>query len=346
MIDLIVQAFRSEQIKTSTHLVVMLAIARRCGDEGGVCFAKQATLAKDTRLHEKSVARTLAELEKADPPLIKRVKHPQQDDGRRLPDHIQICLKAVMLPEIGAAEEGNGKRKRGNAGLPATPHTTPQPPLTGLHKKKPPEETIEERNARETRERSDMKDQGLDLDMAVEMIWRAVGEMGRKRSTKPKVTKALAAALKRRPKGQDLEDRLKMILFGIRGYLASRDATKDNGSFEHGAHRTIEGDLWESYVDDGRATAATIVPALEGAAEGPSEEVQRYWMENDRQGLPWHSDRGPRPGMPGCRVSAAIQNEFGYMPHVEGADLERREKLEAERLAFIAGDDDDAAAFA
>lgn len=344
MIDLIVQAFRSEQIKTSTHLVVMLAIARRCGEETGVCFAKQSTLAKDTRLHEKSVARTLAELEKADPPLIKRVKHPQQEDGRRLPDHIQICLKAVMLPEIGGATEGNGKRKPGNAGLPATPHRTPQPPLTGLHKKKPSEETIEERNARETRERSEMKDQGLDLDMAVEMIWRAVGDMGRKRSTKPKVTRALAAALKRRPKDQDLEERLKMILFGIRGYLASKDATKDHGAFEHGAHRTIEGDLWESYVDDGRATAATIVPAIEGVSEGPSEEVQRYWMENDRQGLPWHSDRGPRPGMPGCRVSAALQAQFGYLPHEKGDDVTMRQMIPADPATVAA--EDDAAAFA
>ncbi|MEG1028579.1 MAG: helix-turn-helix domain-containing protein [Brevundimonas sp.] len=335
MIDLIVQAFRSEQIKTSTHLVVMLAIARRCGDENGVCFAKQATLAKDTRLHEKSVARTLAELEGASPPLIKRVKQPVQTDGRRIPDHIQICLKSVMLPEIGAAETGNAARKPGNAGLPTTPHTTPHPPRTGLHKKKPSEETLEEREARETRELSQMKEQGVDVNMAVEMIWRAVGERGRKRSTKPKVKNALVASLRRKRKDESLEERMKRILLGIRGYLASDDATKQDGAFEHGAHRTIEGDAWESYVDDGAATMRTIVPQLEGQASGPSEEVQRYWMENDRQGLPWHADRGPRPGMPGCQVSPDILAEFGY-----GA------AAVAAQRAIEQAADDDAAAFA
>ena len=53
MIDLVVQAFRSPKVQTATHLVVVLAIARRCGDMNGVCFAKQTTLAEDTRLHPK-----------------------------------------------------------------------------------------------------------------------------------------------------------------------------------------------------------------------------------------------------------------------------------------------------
>lgn len=335
MIDLIVQAFRSEQIKTSTHLVVMLAIARRCGDENGVCFAKQATLARDTRLHEKSVARTLAELEGATPPLIKRVKQPVQADGRRIPDHIQICLKAVMLPEVGVSEEGNAKRKPGNTGLQTTPPRTPSPPLTGLHKKKPSEETLEEREARETRELSQMREQGVDVNMAVELIWQAVGERGRKRSTKPKVKNALVASLRRKRKDETLEERMKRILLGIRGYLASDDATKQDGAFEHGAHRTIEGDAWESYVDDGAATMRPIVPQLEGASTGPSEEVQRYWMENDRQGLPWHAERGPRPGSPGCQVSPDLLAEFGY-----GAAA-----IAAQRSIEQAADDD-AAAFA
>ena len=70
MIDLIVSAIRCPQITTSTQLVLALAIARRCGDEGGRCFAMQSTLASDTRLHPKTVARTLAEFEAMDPPLI------------------------------------------------------------------------------------------------------------------------------------------------------------------------------------------------------------------------------------------------------------------------------------
>lgn len=75
MIDLVVQVFRSPAIKDSTHLLVMLAIARRCGDENGRCFAKQTTLAKDCRLHPKTIQKVLAQLESEDLGLIRRVSH-------------------------------------------------------------------------------------------------------------------------------------------------------------------------------------------------------------------------------------------------------------------------------
>lgn len=52
-----------------------------------------------------------------------------------------------------------------------------------------------------------------------------------------------------------------------------------------------------------------------GLIDAPSERQQRSWMqdyaEND---LSWRPERGPRPGQEGCRVSAAIQREFGFTP--------------------------------
>ena len=101
MIDLIVQVFRCPSIEDSTVLTVALAIARRCGDENGVCFAKQATLAADTRMSTKSVQRALAAMEAADPPLIRRVKGDSLSGGRRTTDRIYLTLPAVSLPATG-----------------------------------------------------------------------------------------------------------------------------------------------------------------------------------------------------------------------------------------------------
>lgn len=324
MIDLIVHVFRSPQIKTTTHLALMLAIARRCGDENGVCFAKQSTLAADTRLHPKTVAKAIGELEAMDPPLIERVKQGVDDSGRRLTDHLYICLQAVVLPATGPDRKGSPRLQPGSPVLPshgvadseATPHTTPH--------KRPLEETNEETDAPEGRELSEDESQAVDLDAAVAVIWAGVGERGRKRSAKAKVKKALSAALARRPKGVSVEDHLKRVLAGVRAYLSDPDTRKEGGKFEHGAHRTLENDVWESYLDDGAARVAhgerqPADPDL-GTVDAPGPKLQRYWLETERQGLPWHAERGPRPGLPGCRVDADLQREFGHVPYAEADD--------------------------
>lgn len=48
----------------------------------------------------------------------------------------------------------------------------------------------------------------------------------------------------------------------------------------------------------------------------PSEARQRMWMQDFRTSpRDWREhERGPRPGEPGCRVSAEIQREFGVDP--------------------------------
>ena len=322
MIDLIVQVLRCPRITTPTQLVVALVIARRCGDDRGCCFAKQATLATDSRLHQKTVAKTIAELEGMG--LIRKVKGRVLEDGRRTTDHLYLTLDAVVLPPTGPDDDGSPALPPGSPPLPGKESTTPSPGSPRLHKKRPDEETNEGEDARDSRELAEQDSEGVDLDSAVAVIWAGVGDNGRRRSAKAKVKKALSAALGRRPRGVDAEDHLKRILQGVRAYLAHPDTRKEGGRFEHGAHRTLENDVWESFLDDQPARAAAgerqaADPDL-GSVDAPGPKLMRYWMETHGQGLPWHAERGPRPGMPGCRVSDEIQREFGVEPYAAPGD--------------------------
>ena len=313
MIDLIVQCFRSPHIQTTTHLAVMLAIARRCGDENGVCFAKQATLAADTRLHAKSVGRAISELEAMDPPLIRRVKGTVDDRGRRSTDHLFLMIPAVTLPATGPKPGDRAPLSPWSPVSPSMESCAPSPCSTGLPIKRPLEETNEDNKNGASRE---MENSPIDYAQAVEMIWRSVGEEGRKRSSKKDLDSSLRSAIKRRPKGRGEEAHLRLILTGIRAYLSTDEARKENGAFERGAHRTIVKDRWESFLDGDQPLdpAAMPVDPLIGTDMAPGVQLQRLWAELAAQGMPWNEARGPRPGRPGCRIDPAIQREFGFTP--------------------------------
>lgn len=52
-----------------------------------------------------------------------------------------------------------------------------------------------------------------------------------------------------------------------------------------------------------------------GLIDAPSERQQVSWMEDLRENeFSWRPERGPRPGQPGCRVSAEIQRRYGFEP--------------------------------
>lgn len=296
MIDLIVHVFRSPAIKDSTQLLLMLAIARRCGDEKGRCFAKQTTLAKDCRLHPKTVQAHLAKLEEDG--LIERVRHlPDPVTSVRRNDDIYIVLPAVVLPKL----EG-----KGSGGLPSGESTTPKEGSGGLHKKRPLEETIEDLSAE-----------------AAARLWEKTGTKGRTRTRRTKITTAFKAAMNRLPPDADLIKSARRIEFGVECYLSSADATKEGGQFAKGTHRVLEGDEWALHIPEGvePPSDAYIAPSGEpddmGSMFAPGEARQRLWMELDAEGRAWDPARGPRPGMANCRVSPDLQILFGYTPHHE-----------------------------
>lgn len=312
MIDLIVQVFRSPRIQTTTHLAVALAIARRCGDEHGVCFAKQATLAVDSRLHVKTVGKAIAELEEMG--LIERVKQEPDESGRRHPDHLYLRLDPVTLPQTGRPEAGSPGRSPGSPVSKARESSPSEPRSQRLPNKRPIEETNEE-DARERDAQGD-SDQ-VNLPLAVQLIWQAFSQAGRNRSSLADVKTELEKAIRRRPKSETAEARLERIMGGLKAYLATHDARKEHGAYQRGPHRLLLKDRWESFLTDadGRPEAAQPVadPDL-GTLENPGPKLQRFWAELAQQGMPWDSERGPRPGMPGCRISPAIQREFGFTP--------------------------------
>lgn len=314
-----------------THKFVILCVAR-LSIRSGLCFAKQKTIAADTGFHFKTVQRTLADLEELG---FLRRQGFLKADGTRGSDRIWLTLPEVILsadePEDANPlaegqhfEKGSRVSEEGRAASPTMSRSVPKDAADDSSKSQGVNSGIEGEDARETRELAQIASAGIDIDMAVEVIWRGVGDNGRRRSSKAKVKKALAAALSRRPRGADAEEHLKRILSGVRAYLAHADTRKEGGRFEHGAHRTLQDDVWESFLDDAQSRAAqgdrsAPDPDL-GSADTPGPALQRYWMENERQGLPWHFDRGPRPGMPGCRVDPALQREFGYEPYPEAGD--------------------------
>lgn len=316
MIDLIVSAIRCPQITTSTQLVLALAIARRCGDENGRCYAMQSTLAADTRLHAKTVARTLAEFEAMDPPLIHRVKHPATADGRRKADDIYLTLPAVTIPASGPNKPGSRmSAKSEKPGSPVSKARESCAPGRGVQDslEETSEETIEEESVGSA---SDKPSDAVDLTIATATVWEAIGPEGKKRTTRKKISTSIAAALKRRPKGVTEADHLKRMFGGLRAYLASDEVRKDGGKFEKGTHKIFEGDAWEVWLGDPPAasgSAAAVDPEL-GTMLEPGLKRQRLWMELDAQGMTWDAERGPRPGLLGCRVSDDLQRLFGYEP--------------------------------
>lgn len=110
----------------------------------------------------------------------------------------------------------------------------------------------------------------------------------------------------------------------------------DRGGFSESRARPIVG-KWAKAHDPAHVAQAAeaawhagtldpvsyITAALERIAseeldplKNPSEARQRMWMQDFRaQPRDWRQhERGPKPGEPGCRVSAEIQREFGVEP--------------------------------
>lgn len=140
----------------------------------------------------------------------------------------------------------------------------------------------------------------------LDTIWALAPAKGRERSSRKDLERSVKAAVKR---GHAVEE----IRAGVEGYYASREATKDGGEYAKGLHRLIENDRWQEFTPTGGLFEA---PEAGGFATGilqPTEARQRLWMQDWKAGADWKTgDRGPKPGEPGCRVSAAILAEFRF----------------------------------
>lgn len=120
--------------------------------------------------------------------------------------------------------------------------------------------------------------------------------------------------------------RLAVLVLTEQGGLSETKARSVIGKLKAGLS---DDELWEiaeaAWRNETRDPVAYLTKAAEGvierrgsvAIDAPSERQQRSWMEDWREkGAPgWRRhERGPYPGEEGCRVSPAIQREFGVEP--------------------------------
>jgi hypothetical protein len=309
---------------SATMRLVALAIARRARDNGA-CWAKQKTLADDTTLSPKTVQRALADMEALDPPRIKRTTR-RRADGSRSSDYIWLTLPEVVLSaDSPSANEIRRHMQEGeeeadtlsppvDSASPCQRTDSPQGPPTESTLKESLKDSLEEKEGGASPD----VDSGppIDWKMAVEAIWRSASDQGRARSAKPDLEEALRSAIKRRPAGVTEDAHMRRIMLGIRAYLQTPDARKEEGAFQRGIHRIVTKDRWESFLDGDSPIPVerlTMDPAI-GTDAAPGVALQRLWAELASQGMPWNDERGPRPGRPGCRIDPAIQREFGFTP--------------------------------
>lgn len=151
----------------------------------------------------------------------------------------------------------------------------------------------------------------------VDAVWRLGSKISRDRSSKAELKKALEARLKA---GMTLAT----VIEGVGAYLGSEDQQREDGQYQQAIHRVVKGARWEAFVQseppaplfDNAAPVDDI-----GSLEQPGPRRQRSWMEDWREspGLWREHERGPTPGQPGCRVSDAIQREYGVEPATDEA---------------------------
>jgi Helix-turn-helix domain len=121
----------------------------------------------------------------------------------------------------------------------------------------------------------------------VEAVWEITPTKSRQRSTsKAQVERSLGAAYKR---GHTLEQ----ILGGLKGYFASREATRENGQYIKGVHRMIENDRWLEF------SAKAPVHHMAPASPWP-RRLHEWVTRSEWDDAGW----GPRPGQPGCKAPA------------------------------------------
>lgn len=356
-------AFRTPAPTLACKLV-MLCLAHHKNFRSGLCFVSGQTIAAETGLDIRSVRRAIDKLvnpgEGEGPALISVLPALRQGTRsevsryvldfanglsvRRLMDEDadkDAATVAGILSE-GSDRESVSRKRQGDSA--STPGVTPDPEKAPNRDGESPKQEDNRKDVTGSALTRGEDSGSVDYKMAVELIWRSVGDFGRKRSSKKDIDKSLRAAIGRRPKGVTQEGHLRRVLLGLRAYLATDEARKENGAFEKGTHRVIANDRWESYLDDDKPRPADQLPVDPeiGTDDQPGPALQALWAELASQGMPWNEDRGPRPGRPGCRISPDIQRQYGFEPWAGEQPLEQ---ALAAPLALPAPADDDCTAF-
>lgn len=210
----------------------------------------------------------------------------QADDGYRHKRVDQELAKAAGMVEQRslagkASAEARKAKREGNERSTAVATEGPTKPQRNA-RPSPSQDSLTtfESNAREPRLPPDLLDK----------VWSAAPPKARERSSRGDTSKALAAALKRGAKPDE-------IMAGLMAYWRSDDATKDGGAYAKGVHRMIADDRWRDW------TSASLIPA----GEQPDWPARlRIWRSTEQ----WHhTSWGPSPGYPTCQCPPELLTE-------------------------------------
>lgn len=148
----------------------------------------------------------------------------------------------------------------------------------------------------------DPKPEGITVRKAdVDAVWEITPRIGRERSSRKDVERALVAAA-RRGKAPD------RVRAGLVGYYTSEQATKDGGQFAKGCHRMIENDRWEEFSPDDDPPPLLAIAVLPSAELTWARRLAEYGKNQFWNRLDW----GPPPGRPGCQAPADLLEALGF----------------------------------
>jgi hypothetical protein len=258
--------YRLQTEMTNTEVSVLAALAAMASEDG-CCWYRQSVLATRLRLHPQTVKITLRDLARKGL-IVKDVK--LGDDGAVVATQIRLNFEPVALgpatTDNGTKARWGGVRRTGGGGAVDTGGGGVED--TGLNGS--------EQNKTPPTPKGD-----------VEAVWEITPTKSRQRSTsKAQVERSLGAAYKR---GHTLEQ----ILGGLKGYFASREATRENGQYIKGVHRMIENDRWLEF------SAKAPVHHMAPASPWP-RRLHEWVTRSEWDDAGW----GPRPGQPGCKAPA------------------------------------------
>jgi Helix-turn-helix domain len=253
---------------TAHELLVLIVIGNYANQNSNACFPAQKTLAEKTRLSERTVRSVMAALE--DKGLITRTPRRSATTGAPISDMITVNLEIEVRVKTQRQDVPVGSRAAQEAPQQTQRQIASDLPANGAGK------PITEPEVLPPTPKGD-----------VEAVWEITPTKSRQRSTsKAQVERSLGAAYKR---GHTLEQ----ILGGLKGYFASREATRENGQYIKGVHRMIENDRWLEF------SAKAPVHHMAPASPWP-RRLHEWVTRSEWDDAGW----GPRPGQPGCKAPA------------------------------------------
>lgn len=346
MIDLIVKVFNTDFPDYKLKLVA-LAIARRCGNEDGLCWASQSRLAKDCSMSRKTAMKYIGKLEEVG--AIKRVKRKPNGSQYRS-DLISLTLDAVTLPASGVkqppVEEMDdqmlldfmlGDSDVENSEESPVPDRSPVPagdtdeslsgtrsPVPAGDTKKPSQETKEETPDPEPPWPVD--DDGiLSLRLAANYLFWMATDNSRARSSVDQLHDALEDLFNDLPSGFQPAVWFANLVKGTKAYMSSDSALNDGGRYVFGVHKLYaQKKFWDVWVPMGaKADQKDLDP--NDKWRGLIRSWQRSLADPQSSTPFWVESHGHPPDHFARRIPLSVLQEFG----LDGVDTIRASAFRA-----------------